>query len=152
MVLLPDSVAASSGTSDPAKLLRHAFALTRRLVLTVVPAAVVYFLGLTTFWGGFVFFVVAESIRWLGTTVVASAARWRGASAGTTNEILRPLIELAAIAVAPLFSLAILLSATAPLLNRGVQTELIHSFVLYLCYLPYGILSWFVFPLFESRR
>jgi len=98
-----------------------------------------YLLDLTTFWGGLAFFVVAEVIRWIGT------------AAYTPSKMLRPLVEAAAIAIAPLFSLAILLTMTAPLLDGDVQTELINGFVLYLGYVPYAIASLFVFPLFRSR-
>jgi len=151
MAELSNQLESSGGEPGTGIVRRHATTLTVRLLLTFVPAAVIYLLDLTTFWGGFAFFVVAESVRWLGTAVVIEVLRWRGASSSIANEILRPMIELAAIAIAPLFSLAILLSFTAPLLNRNVQTELTDSFILYLCYLPYALVSLLVFPLFKSR-
>jgi hypothetical protein len=103
-----------------------------------VPAAMVYLLDLTTFWGGFAFFVVAEVLR------------WRGASSSIAEEILRPMIEQAAIA--PLSSLAILLLLTAPLLDRGLQVELTDSLILYLCCLPYAVVSYCVFRAWRLGR
>ena len=131
------------GESGGGALLRRLCSGGLRVVLPVVPVGLLYFLDLTPFWGGLVFFVMAELMRWARTVPCMTLCQ--------TDKTLRPLVEMGAIAIAPLFSLSILLLLTASLLDEAVQTELIHSFVLYGCYLPYAILSLFIFPRIDSR-
>lgn len=110
-----------------------------RLALSVLPVGLLYILGWTTFWGGFLFFSVAELIRW--SIVVAYPVRRE----------FRPLVEFMGIMGAPLFSLAILLMVSLPLLDRVVQTELTNTFGLYLCYIPYAFVTILVFPAYVRR-
>lgn len=111
--------------------------LAARLALPVIPAGILYLLGLTTFWGGFLFFLVSEIIRWLWVAFQPARPQFR------------PLVEFGGILGAPLFTLSILLVITALRMQTEVQEELILTFGLYLCYVPYAFLTLFLFPAFE---
>jgi hypothetical protein len=116
---------------------RQWLTLSARLLLPLVPAAVLWALGCTTFWGGFLFFVVSELIRWVW--VVFHPTRLH----------FKPLVEFGGILGAPLFTLSILLVVSALQMRTEVQDELILTFGLYLCYVPYAFLTLFIFPAFE---
>jgi hypothetical protein len=109
-----------------------------RFALPVLPAGLFCLMGFTPFWGGLLFFLVAELVRWL-LTLLYRAPRGFG-----------PLVQLIGILGAPLPTLAILLLAALPSQGREVQGELIDSFTLYVCYIPYAFATLFVFPLLSG--
>lgn len=110
-----------------------------RVGLTVAPAFVAYLFGLIPFWGGLLFFVVADVIRWLWTLFYRAPA-W-----------LRPVRELLGVLGAPLFSLSILLLFSLPLLDKEVQMDLVGAFFLYVLYIPYAVATLFILPALEQR-
>jgi hypothetical protein len=143
MAELSDRIVTEAGASAATEPQRIALALGVRTLLPIVPATLLYLVGWIPFWGGFVFFVLAELIRWGGAVGYITLKR--------PPKLVQPLIEAAAVAVAPLFALAILVAMPASIQDRNVQMELVSAFMLWLCYLPYAVVSPLVLRLLGAR-
>jgi hypothetical protein len=143
MVEIPDRFASAAGEPDAGVPPRNPFAIGVRLLLPVVPAGVLCLLGWIPFWGGFLFFLVADLIRWGGTSAYMILAR--------PQKIVRPMIEAGAFAISPLFALLVLILMPQSIFDRDVQSELVAAFMLCLCYLPYALVSFIVIRVINSR-
>jgi hypothetical protein len=111
-----------------------------RLALPVLPAALFHLMGFTPFWGGFLFFAVAELVR-LALELCYRAPRG-----------FEPLVRLIGILGAPLPTLAILLLVSLPVRGQEVQTELVAAATLYVAYIPYAFATLFLLPILGDRR
>ena len=81
--------------------------------------------------------LTTELIRWLVVRVYPA------------HPDFKLLVELMGIAVAPLFSLLILIWLPGAFTNGEVRDDLLGAAVLYICYLPYAVASLMIFPAFR---
>lgn len=115
-------------------------AVAGKVLAPVLLAGLLYMVGLATFWGGFLFILTAELIRWCVVGVYPA------------HPDFKPLVELMGIALAPLLSLLILIWLPGPFFDGEVRDDLIGAAMLYICYLPYAFASVMIFPAFRPTR